>query len=901
MFTLVAAALAVPARQAAAQPEFGREVDAAINRAVEFLWSQQQKNNGSFENDQIKFPNAFAYHTGGQSALVAYALLESGVSPQDKRMKGAINYLGKTGMMHTYNLGIRANVWQVANRNTADKYLKPLKKDAGLLAKMSVNGHYSYGVGGGADSWDNSNSQYGVLGMWAAALNDLDVRSSYWKAVRNHWRKVQHADGGWGYTAAGNSTATMTAGGIATLFICEDNLPPSEAVINCQGATIDPSLKRGLAWQGGQFQGMLFKPAQIWYYYYLYGVERSALASGYKYFGGLDWYRAGARELMKQQQKGGGPFSGAWVGVSHHKLEGGGLQQAKHGEIIVDTAFALLYLIRGRQPVLFNKLQFEGDWHNRPRDMAAVTRWASRNFEENVNWQIIPLDTAVTEWRDAPMMYISGHAGLSFAGPLDPAVRQTFDEENLRKLRTYVNQGGTLVSVTEADGDGFADDIRRLYKKLYPDYKLTKCPPGHKIYECYDEVSPEEATFYILSNGIRPLAIHTDQDLSLKWQIGHKKNPAAFKAAANVIMYVIDNFKKLPARGTNTWLSAPDIPGSSDAGPAPRRHLASHRPPGQFLAAKGKVDFIIIAVGGQHQIVSGDMTGKKGKVGDVVITVPDPDAPGRVTVIHPKTKQTINIPEDLLGFELYGDDNFPPFVAKRPTGGVPDSGGGSTGGDTGDNGGSRKPAQPRRRVAIAGGRATIVRLRHGANWDPEPLAYERFVSLMADKANTNVNVNGPVDIADLPGESARLAVMTGTEKLTLTDAEMAAIKKYVEGGGTLFVDAGGGSKAFYDSLKTLLAKMYPTKQLKKLATQAPIYQIPGAQIEKVRYRRRTMAKLQTSKPNLHAILFDDRAGIIVSKEDVTGGLVGYQSYAVDGYMPVSAFEILRNVVLYAGR
>ena len=42
---------------------------------------------------------------------------------------------------------------------------------------------------------------------------------------------------------------------------------------------------------------------------------------------------------------------------------------------------------------------------------------------------------------------------------------------------------------------------------------------------------------------------------------------------------------------------------------------------------------------------------------------------------------------------------------------------------------------------------------------------------------------------------------------------------------------------------------------------------------------------------------NDRPVIIYSAQDVTGGLVGYPSYAVDGYEPVSAFAILRNVVL----
>ena len=40
-----------------------------------------------------------------------------------------------------------------------------------------------------------------------------------------------------------------------------------------------------------------------------------------------------------------------------------------------------------------------------------------------------------------------------------------------------------------------------------------------------------------------------------------------------------------------------------------------------------------------------------------------------------------------------------------------------------------------------------------------------------------------------------------------------------------------------------------------------------------------------------------RLAVVYSREDLTGGLVGYASYACDGYMPPTAYEILRNVVL----
>ena len=42
-----------------------------------------------------------------------------------------------------------------------------------------------------------------------------------------------------------------------------------------------------------------------------------------------------------------------------------------------------------------------------------------------------------------------------------------------------------------------------------------------------------------------------------------------------------------------------------------------------------------------------------------------------------------------------------------------------------------------------------------------------------------------------------------------------------------------------------------------------------------------------------------RLGVVYSREDLTGGLVGYASYACDGYAPQTAYEIMRNVMLIA--
>src|SRR5882757_6277188 len=80
--------------------------------------------------------------------------------------------------------------------------------------------------------WDNSNSQYGVLGVWSCAEWGIEIPGWYWKDVEKHWVTWQLKDGQWGYKKTDNlGSLAMTAAGIASLFVTADWNEPSQARI----------------------------------------------------------------------------------------------------------------------------------------------------------------------------------------------------------------------------------------------------------------------------------------------------------------------------------------------------------------------------------------------------------------------------------------------------------------------------------------------------------------------------------------------------------------------------------------------------------------------------------------------------------------------------------------------
>ena len=131
--------------------------------------------------------------------------------------------------------------------------------------------------------------------------------------------------------------------------------------------------------------------ADFYTYYALYGLERTGLASGFKYYGTQDWYRERTADIVAAQNG-----DGHW-GNSGEPFD-----------TVVDTSFAMLFLARGRHPILMNKLRYDGDWANRPRDVANLARFASSELERPLNWQVVPLDRDWVDWTDSPILYMAG-------------------------------------------------------------------------------------------------------------------------------------------------------------------------------------------------------------------------------------------------------------------------------------------------------------------------------------------------------------------------------------------------------------------------------------------------------------------------------------------------------------
>src|SRR5689334_22505091 len=167
------------------------EVDQALEKAKAYLYSQQK--NGNWEESQKRETagehlshDVSGDQWGGVTAVATYALLASGESPQDSRLKPAIDFLKKADIVGVYALGMRAQIWQFLPPGLETKTLA--KRDFMKLMeilKKDPRDRGLYGYSTSDRSYSMSRSQYGVLGTWAAAQVGVEVPLEYWKTVED--------------------------------------------------------------------------------------------------------------------------------------------------------------------------------------------------------------------------------------------------------------------------------------------------------------------------------------------------------------------------------------------------------------------------------------------------------------------------------------------------------------------------------------------------------------------------------------------------------------------------------------------------------------------------------------------------------------------------------------------
>jgi hypothetical protein len=159
----------------------------------------------------------------------------------------------------------------------------------------------------------------------------------------------------------------------------------------------------------------------------------------------------------------------------------------------------------------------------------------------------------------------------------------------------------------------------------------------------------------------------------------------------------------------------------------------------------------------------------------------------------------------------------------------------------------------------------------------------------------------------LGGGGYQLAHLTGTAKFTLDAASRKELADFVNDGGTLVIDAAGGSAPFAEAAEAELEAMFGAQAASGMARPLPadhsVYLQAAAKVTQFGYRRfaRKGVVGDLRGPRVKGIktAAGDRVAVFYSREDLSAGLVGQPVDGIIGYDTATATPIMRNILLYA--
>jgi hypothetical protein len=197
----------------------------------------------------------------------------------------------------------------------------------------------------------------------------------------------------------------------------------------------------------------------------------------------------------------------------------------------------------------------------------------------------------------------------------------------------------------------------------------------------------------------------------------------------------------------------------------------------------------------------------------------------------------------------------------------------------------------------------VARLKHQGPWNPEPAGWRRITNLLLTRDRVGMLVQ-ELDPAELT-QDVRLAHLTSAAAFRLTPQQLEGMRRYLQSGGLLLADAAGGRTDAADSVEQMLRGIEPTGEFRRLQPDHPIFTgkgYGGEVIDAITYRRFATERVGRSNlPRLRGFYVNNELRAIVSAEDLSAGLVGYQIDGIIGYTPATAEKIVRNLLLWRGK
>jgi hypothetical protein len=185
---------------------------------------------------------------------------------------------------------------------------------------------------------------------------------------------------------------------------------------------------------------------------------------------------------------------------------------------------------RDERKAIVEELEAWHDWNQKSRDVAGLVRHAENSLERLLNWQIVDVEDDISDWMEAPVLYLTGERAWEFSSA------------DVEKLREYVGRGGLLFAVAHDDSRDFIESMRALASKLFPNESLERLEKDHPLLNGEVRMPIEDPPpLYAVSDGRRMLMLVSGRDIAEPWHYYRpRRYDDEFALGINLYLYATD-------------------------------------------------------------------------------------------------------------------------------------------------------------------------------------------------------------------------------------------------------------------------------------------------------------------------------------------------------------------------
>ncbi|MFQ5461673.1 MAG: DUF4159 domain-containing protein [Phycisphaerae bacterium] len=543
-FCVTVAMLAAPCADAQGGSDAGAtlaglstaDLDTAIDRGIRFLESMQRPE-GRWLSQELEstYPNA-------TTALVAYTLLKAGIKPTNWRLtRVAKAFKDRSKTRTALARACTLLMWCALDPH---QYWREIDEDVKYLTRIqSASGGWGEPQTAGKEKnaapivVDPVVSHLALLAMADAVHTGQRANPRLWLREEHAATQFANADGDWPYFG-GRNPSSMPTNGCATAARLASLYPTYDirhlnsqlkfngrfmAKCGVPNKAIDPirqAIDGAWRWLDEHFQTDHVPGEQApsdgrtrldSLPFFLYAVSQAEVFGGRTRIAGAHAPTAIARRLIDMQQ-----MDGSW-GAIH------------------DTCFALLALRNAQRPLAFSKAVFEESlvWHRRPRDVANLTRWLSKERTEPLAWQAVDMAQRPDALMAAPLLLISEHD------------LPNINDKTGEAIQRFVHGGGTILAMPCCSRVEFTESFQAMTAKWFPRFRQTVLSADHPMWRMGDDVAlGKPAVGY--GDACRTSIFLLDAPVACAWQQDLAATyPQFFQVARNIYAYA--TFHRKPA------------------------------------------------------------------------------------------------------------------------------------------------------------------------------------------------------------------------------------------------------------------------------------------------------------------------------------------------------------------